>query len=63
MKTKDVLEYFGGPASVARALGITSQAVSQWGEVVPFGRDSQIERVTGGRLTVGEPEQQAVQHD
>jgi DNA-binding transcriptional regulator YdaS (Cro superfamily) len=31
--SQDVIEALGGPAEVGRLLGISSQAVSQWGEV------------------------------
>lgn len=35
MKSKTVIEFFGGPSATGKALGITSQAVSQWGDEVP----------------------------
>lgn len=43
MKTQDVLDYFGGPYAVGRALGITGQAVSQWGDNVPMSRRRSVE--------------------
>lgn len=43
MKSKDVIEFFGGPAETGRALGITGQAVSQWGEEVPGPRKKTVE--------------------
>lgn len=36
----------GGPAELARRLGLTVQAVSQW-KKVPVGRVLAVERVTG----------------
>ena len=43
MKTKEVIEFFGGTNATARALGITQPAVSQWGEDVPASRQAHIE--------------------
>lgn len=36
MKTKSALKYFGTKSRIACACGITKQAVSQWGEIVPL---------------------------
>lgn len=36
----------GGAAALARHLGITSQAISQW-DRVPLGRLAQVHRLTG----------------
>ena len=44
----------GGPAKLARALGISSSAVSQWvkgARPVPVDRMAAIERATGGVVT------------
>lgn len=35
MKKIDVLRKYGSGANIARALGISRQAVSGWGEVIP----------------------------
>lgn len=43
MKSKDVIEFFGGPTRTGEALGITGQAVSQWGEFVPGPRIKSVE--------------------
>lgn len=43
MKSKQVIDFFGGPAATGKALGITSQAVSQWGEDVPGPRVKTVE--------------------
>ena len=43
MKTKDVLEFFGSAAETGRAIGITGQAVSQWGSDVPGTRVKAVE--------------------
>lgn len=50
MRKADVIDYFGGVGSTAKALGITSNAVSQWDDTVPLLRQYQIERATSGKL-------------
>lgn len=50
MKKADVIAHFGGVTETAKALGIKSQAVSQWPEDVPELRVYQIEKVTHGAL-------------
>lgn len=53
MKKSDVLKHFeNSPSLVGKALGITSQAVSQWGENVPFERAWQLEKITNGKLKI-----------
>lgn len=48
-----VLEHFDDDIhAVARALGITRQAVEQWGEVIPEGAAYKLQIITGGRLQV-----------
>jgi hypothetical protein len=43
MKTQDVIEFFGGTGKAGAALGISSQAVSQWGPDVPASRLKTVE--------------------
>ncbi|RWT33900.1 Cro/CI family transcriptional regulator [Aeromonas caviae] len=50
MKTDDVIAHFGGITPLATALGVKTQAISQWGENIPKLRAYQIEVVTGGAL-------------
>jgi DNA-binding transcriptional regulator YdaS (Cro superfamily) len=60
MKKQDVLSHFGGVKATANALGITSQAVSQWGEIVPKDSQKTIFIVTNGALAMSKgviPEQ------
>lgn len=35
MNTSDAIKAFKSKAGIAKAIGITKQAVSQWGDVVP----------------------------
>lgn len=49
MKKDDVLEYFGNNgAAVARALGVTKSAVSQWKDIIPEAMAYRVERYTEG---------------
>lgn len=50
MLKKDVLDHYKTPAAVAEALGISVQAISQWGERVPPLRAAQVHKLTRGRL-------------
>jgi transcriptional repressor of cell division inhibition gene dicB len=43
MTTKEAIDRFGGTDRLAEALGITRQAIYQWGEAVPELRQFQIE--------------------
>ena len=50
MKKKDVIKYFGNISETARQLGCHRQAVQQWPDIVPLGRQYQIEVITKGEL-------------
>lgn len=50
MKTEVAISYYGSPSKLAKALGITPQAVDQWGETVPVGRAYQLQIITNGDL-------------
>lgn len=51
VKTADVLEHFDHDIyKVAALLGITRQAVEQWGEVVPERSAYKLQVLTNGRL-------------
>jgi hypothetical protein len=50
MRKADAIKVFGTAAELARALGITRQSLTSWGDTVPLARQYQIERLTGGRL-------------
>ena len=50
MEIKEIIKLAGGPSTVAKLFGITSQAVSQW-DRVPADRAIAIERHLGGEIT------------
>lgn len=53
VKTADVLKHFDNSThAVAKALGITRQAVEQWGENVPETSAYKLQVITAGRLQV-----------
>lgn len=53
MKTADVLEHFDNDIyKVAEVLGITRQAVEQWGEVVPERSAYKLQVLTNDKLKV-----------
>lgn len=54
MKKKTVIEYYGTGTAVAKALGITRQAVSDWGEDVPESSAWKIQCLTNGELQVND---------
>ena len=45
MKKAYVVGFFGGPSATGLALGISSQAISKWGEDVPASRIAHVELV------------------
>ena len=52
MRRMNIIEDLGGPTVVAQLLGIKPPSVSGWGGRIPGGRCVELERVTGGRVTV-----------
>ena len=50
MKTSEAVEFFGSVGALAEVLQISPQAIYQWGESVPQGRDFQLEVLTRGKL-------------
>lgn len=52
MQKKTVIEYFGSPSAISKALGVTRQYVGQWPDKVPMGMAYKIESITGGELKV-----------
>ena len=54
MLKSEAVKYFGTALALARALGIASASVSEWGEYVPEGRAYQLQVMTAGVLQ-GDP--------
>ena len=52
MRTADAIEHYGTRAAVARVLGLTPSAVSQWGETVPELSAWRLWLASGGRLVI-----------
>lgn len=52
MTLAQAIQHFGQKADIARALGITAQAVSDWGAEIPMLRQYELERLSGGKLKV-----------
>ncbi|ACK80167.1 Cro/Cl family transcriptional regulator [Acidithiobacillus sp. MC2.1] len=50
MDTKLIIKSLGGPTAVARLIGITKGAVSQW-KAIPVDKAILIERATHGSIT------------
>lgn len=59
MNRADAINHFKGIAPLAKALGITYEAVRQWGEEVPELRQYQLELVTNGQLKADKKKQSA----
>lgn len=55
MWKSDVLDYFGGVSvEVARALGVTKQAISRWNDLVPELAARRLYEITDGGLDFDE---------
>ena len=52
MKTIKAVNFYGGRRQLAEALGITRQAVEQWGEYVAEGMAYKLQVLTAGLLMV-----------
>lgn len=52
MTKTQAIHYFKGVSQIAKALGLTYEAVRQWPEEIPKLRQYEIERITAGALTV-----------
>jgi DNA-binding transcriptional regulator YdaS (Cro superfamily) len=50
MLKRDAIAYFGTQQALADALGIKTQSITDWGEIVPELRQLQLQRITGGVL-------------
>lgn len=54
MYKKDVLAYFEKMSEVARVLGISVAAISQWGEIIPEKNAYRLQIITNQKLKVDE---------
>lgn len=54
MKTKAAMDHFKTQVVLAKALGISQQAVAKWGDLVPKGSAYKLQVITGGILQVNE---------
>lgn len=52
MNKKQVIQHFGSQMNLARELGITQSAISQWKDRVPLETAVHIEWITNGALQV-----------
>lgn len=58
MTKQQAVKHYGSNAQVAKALGISRQAVDQW-EVIPLGQQFRIELDTEGKLKADRPKKRA----
>lgn len=54
MKKQDVLEYFKTPTAVAKTLGVTVGAISQWDDIIPEKSAFRLNKITNGALKYDE---------
>jgi transcriptional repressor of cell division inhibition gene dicB len=47
-----VLNYFNGVTPLAKSLGISKGAISQWGDIIPEKNAYRIQEITNGALKV-----------
>jgi predicted amidohydrolase len=50
MYKQDAISFFGTGVKVASAAGVSSAAVSAWGEIIPQGRAERLARASNGAL-------------
>ena len=52
MTTQEAVQFWGGQTRLAKALGITRDAVHKWKQYPPMDKQFQIMVLSGGRLAV-----------
>ncbi len=52
MTRSQAVQHFQSVSKLARALGITKQAVNAWGDQIPAKRQFELQQITGGALLV-----------
>lgn len=50
MEKSSVVDFYGTQRAVALALGVSFQAVSNWGLIIPKGAALELEKITNGAL-------------
>jgi hypothetical protein len=50
MKLQDAIGYFGSRNKIAKALGVTRQAITRWRDGIPALQQYRIEEMTKGKL-------------
>ena len=50
MTTEEAVKHYGSPPRLAEALGLTPEAIYQWGEYPPILRQFQLEVLTKRKL-------------
>lgn len=55
MTTKQALNFFKSQAGIAKAIGISRQAVNKWGKYPPLLQQLKIEDATSGELLATRP--------
>jgi transcriptional repressor of cell division inhibition gene dicB len=55
MTTEQAIKHYGGVAKLAKALGITKQAIAQWSDSPPLARQYQLQVMTCGVLRASAP--------
>jgi hypothetical protein len=59
MKTIEAIGHFGTVLALSKALGITRQAIYQWGESVPYKHQYRLQYLTNGKLIAAPPDKAA----
>ncbi len=54
MLKSQAIEFFGGAPALARALGLTRQAIHAWPDVVPDLYQYKLHHLSGGKLPLGD---------
>lgn len=54
MKTTEAVKHFETATNLAKKLGVTKQAISNWGLYPPIGKQYQIQVMTKGKLKATE---------
>ncbi len=50
MNKSSVVDFYGSQRAIANALGVSDQAISHWGDVIPKGAALELEKLTNGAL-------------